>query len=96
MKSDVLAAICLVWYFFIITVCTVGVFQMYIYSLETLTKCPDDELEYDAIHRSLNHQSLPVSQTPLMSLSYVPSRGLSPISTNVWLQLSVRHTLSRN
>lgn len=66
MKSEGFAAVCLAWYFLIITVCAIGVFQMYIFSLETLTKCPDDELEYDAIHQSLDHRSPPVSQTPLM------------------------------
>ena len=90
---ELLATICLLWYFFIVVVSAIGFLQMYIYALDKLPSCPDDTLEYEIIHRYLCRQRPLVflSRAFRMSRFCARSRASSLASTNVSLPHFSRH-----
>ena len=77
MIAEILAWACLVWYLFILTVCSIGVIQMYsmLYSFNTW-RCADEALDYgislQSLHRQRRH-TYPLKMS-LMLQSFALSR----------------------
>ena len=89
MIADVLAWACLVWYLFILTVCSIGVFQMYpmLHSFKTWT-CADETVDCGISLQSLHRPYL--HTYPLKMSLMSPSFALSRISSLTFTLVSPR------
>ena len=94
MIAEILAWACLVWYLFILTVCSIGVFQMYS-RLHSMNKpsSVDKTLDFGTLPRNLHRprlQPYPLTMSPTSQ-----SFGLSRISSLTFTLVS-RRRFSKN